>query len=385
MDSAFKHVAGPLNLSSWAPPALRQEKSFRVSWLRVTLLVALFTGLVCVSSAHAQDASAPNSTDDQDSKPVPILSAGMGFLPYFQGGQPHIHPLFSPVILVPIGDRWLIESRDTFEADFAQSPGSSAFHGYLQKEVDYVQLDYIASPYLTVTVGRFLTPFGVFNERLYPIWIRDLQSDPLILPLATGPSGAGTGAMVRGGISVSKQVTLNYAAYYSTLITTSTVDSSRFAGGRVGIFLPGPRFELGGSFQHLLQDDRSNSFGFHFAWQPPQAPVDIRAEYARTSQGSGYWVESAYRFAQPPVWQDFLTHVQIVGRMQEYFTSAQPEQALMPVNTKMFEFGVNYYFRDDLRFVSSFGRQFAPQANVNVWTLALTYRFVLPLVGGGLH
>jgi len=360
-------------------------KSFRMIGIWNILIFALSLCSFFALPLHAQDASVSGSTDDLDSKPVPILSAGMGFLSYFQGGQPHLHPLFSPVILVPLGDHWLIESRDTFEADFAQNPGSSVFHGSVEKEVDYLQLDYVVNPYATVTVGRFLTPFGVFNERLYPIWIRDLQSDPLILPLATGPSGAGTGAMVRGGISLKKQVTLNYAAYYSTLITTSTVDSARFAGGRTGIFLPGPRLEVGGSFQHLLQDDRSNSFGFHFAWQPPQAPVDIRAEYARTGQGSGYWVESAYRFAQPPIWQDFLNHVQVVGRMQEYFTTAQPDQALMSVNTKMFEFGLNYYFRDDLRFVSSFGRQFAPQANVNVWTLALTYRFVLPLVGGGFH
>jgi hypothetical protein len=340
-------------------------------------LLSIFASAIC-----AQDAEIQDSQDSQPIEPVPIFSAGMGLLTYFQAGQAHLHPLVSPVILIPISDRWLIETRATFESDLTQEPASSSFHGYLQKEVDYFQLDYIANPYITVTVGRFLTPFGIFNERLYPIWIRDLQSDPLILPLATGPSGAGTGAMVRGGLSLNRRVTLNYAAYYSTLITVSPVDSSRFAGGRAGIYLPGPRLEVGGSFQHLLQDDRSNSFGFHFLWQPPQVPLDIRSEYARTSQGSGYWVESAYRFAQPPVFEDFLRHVQLVGRMQEYFVGAQPDEALLPVNTKMFEFGLNYYFNDDLRFVSSYGRQFAAQSNVNVWTIAFTYRFVLPVVGG---
>ena len=309
----------------------------------------------------------------------------MGFITNFEGGQPHLDPLLSPVILIPFGDRWLIESRDTFESDLVQLPGGNSFHGVVEKEVDYLQLDFIANPYLTVTVGRFLTPFGIYNERLYPIWIRDLQSDPLILPLATGPSGAGTGAMVRGGIPLNRLVTVNYAAYFSTLVTTSPMDSSRLAGGRAGIYIPGQRLEVGGSFQHLLQDDRSNSFGFHFAWQPPQEPLDIRGEYARTSQGSGYWVESAYRFVQPPVWQDFLSHIQLVGRMQELYTTAQPEEALLPVNTKMFEFGLNYYFRDDLRFVSSFGRQFASQSNENIWTIGLTYRFVLPLAGGEAH
>ena len=49
------------------------------------------------------------------------------------------------------------------------------------------------------------------------------------------------------------------------------------------------------------------------------------------------------------------------------------------VNTNMFEFGMNYYFRDDFRFVSSYGRQFAPDGgNMNVWTLGVTYRLALP-------
>jgi hypothetical protein len=361
---------------------------FRMNHIRTMAGIALCLLSISASSLWAQETPGQdslgvvNAPEAEAIQPAPIFSAGMGFLTYFQGGQPHLHPLFSPVILIPLGDKWLIESRDTFEADLTQEPGSSSFHGYLQKEVDYLQMDYIANPYITVTVGRFLTPFGIFNERLYPIWIRDLQSDPLILPLATGPSGAGTGVMVRGGFPLNGRVTFNYAAYYSTLITTSPVDSSRFAGGRAGIYLPGPRLEVGASFQHLLQDDRSNSFGFHFLWQPPQVPVDIRSEFARTSQGSGYWVEAAYRFAQPPVWQDFLRHVQLVGRMQEYFVGTQPEEALLPVNTKLFEFGLNYYFRDDLRFVSNYGRQFAPQGNENIWTMAFTYRFVLPLVGG---
>lgn len=389
------HLDGMLIVSRpGVRPGWWSRKIFRISNIRAIGWVALGVASLFGSSLWAQDspvqstqsaAEAPPSSTSAGAQAIeaaPIFSAGLGFLTDFQGGEPHLHPLFSPVILIPLGSKWLIESRDTFEADLTQEPGSTSFHGSVEKEVDYVQLDYIANPYVTVTVGRYLTPFGIFNERLYPIWIRNLQSDPLILPLATGPSGAGTGAMVRGAFPLNGRLTLNYAAYYSTAITVSPMESSRFAGGRAGIYLPGPRLEVGGSFQHLLQDDHSNSFGFHFVWQPPQLPLDIRSEYARTSQGSGYWAEAAYRFAQPPVWEDFLRHIQLVGRMQEYFVGKQLEEALFPVNTKIIEFGLNYYFRDDLRFVTSYGRQFAAQGNENVWTMAFTYRFVLPLVGG---
>lgn len=341
------------------------------------IALALILLLTLASSLSAQ------SEDSHTQRPVPIFSAGMGFITPFEGGQPHLDPLISPIFLIPIGDRWLIESRDTFESDLSTPPGSNTFRGVVQKEVDYLQLDFIANPYMTVTIGRYLTPFGIFNERLYPIWIRDLQSDPLILPIAIGPSNAGTGGMFRGGFAISPKIELNYAAYYSTLIAVSPVDSDRSAGGRVGIFLPDQRLELGGSFQHLLRDERYNSFGFHFAWQPPPIPFDLRGEYARSSRGSGYWIESAYRLGQIAAAQDYLRHVQVVARVQQFFVGALPSEVLPTANTQEFEFGLNYYFHDNLRAVSSFGRQFSSIGNVNVWTVGVTYRIVTPIGHAG--
>ncbi len=116
------------------------------------------------------------SDSSEGISPVPILTGNASFVTTFDGGTPHLGPNISPVVLVALGERWLIESRGAFESDLSQPPGSSAFKGKVTKAVEYLQLDYIANPYLTVTVGRFLTPFGVFNERLYPAWIRNLQT-----------------------------------------------------------------------------------------------------------------------------------------------------------------------------------------------------------------
>ena len=160
------------------------------------------------------------------------------------------------------------------------------------------------------------------------------------------------------------------------------MDSSRFAGGRVGIFIPLARLEIGGSYQHLFEDDHSNLFGFHVAWQPLKLPLALRAETARSSVGSGYWAESSYWLTQVPFAQNQLRHFQVVARMQQFFTGPEPANSVLPVNTNMFEFGMNYYFMDGLRAMTSYGRQFAPQGNGNVWTLALTYRLVTPLVRG---
>ena len=378
----------PIAAATGAPARRRTTPLTRALRLLIPALavLSLAPGLFAQSQADADAQIDAALADSQSISPVPILSGGLAYNTFFEGGTPHLHPLVSPVVLIPLGQNWLIESRDTFEIDLAPQPGEPDYKGYLQKEVDYLQLDYILNSHATVTVGRFLTPFGIYNERLYPVWIRDLQSDPLILPISTGPSGAGTGAMVRGGFNVAPKVEVNYATYFSTLSTDTPLDSSREFGARAGIFVPGPRLEVGGSYQHLLQGDRSNAFGFHFAWQPPALPLDIRAEYARSENGSGYWVESAYRLSQAPVWQHALRHVQVVGRMQQFYVGRVPDDDLPTVNTNLFEFGVNYYFRDDLRLVTSYGRQFAADnGNMNVWTVGVTYRLAVPVGHGDIQ
>jgi len=342
------------------------------------LVLTLFLAIFSTSRLQAQQQA------DEEVAPVPLLTGSAGFIPTFTGGQPDYHPIITPLLLVPIGQRWVFETRATFETDLAQVPGRSGYHGGpVQKEVEYAQLDFIANPYMTITVGRFLTPFGIFNERLYPVWIRNLQTDPLILPIGIGPSNASLGAMIRGGFKANPKFNVNYTAYFSALSTVSPVDSDRFAGVRAGIFVPAARLEIGGSFQHGLQDERSNAFGFHAIWQPPALPLDLRSEYERSIAGSGYWAEAAYRLAQIPFHQNQFRRTQLVARMQQFFVGKNAADALLPVNTKLFECGLNYYFIDGLKASSNYGRQFSAAGNANVWTMALTYRFVVPLGHAG--
>jgi len=333
--------------------------------------------LLLISLATTQ---AVAQTHDSE-KPIPILSGSAGTFNFVTGGQNLIDTQINPVLLVPLGDRWLIESRAEFEGQFQRPPDGGPYAGPVTKHVDYAQLDYIASPYVTITAGRFLTPFGIFNERLYPVWIRALQPDPLILGIGTASSD---GAMVRGGFSVNPQANMNYAVYVSaTSIAIGSVDSERHVGGRMGFFFPGPRLEVGGSWQRTLEADRKNAFGFHAGWQPTRAPLNLRAELARSYYGSGYWVEGAYRLSQAGFWQKAMRHTEVVGRMQQFFTGPAGWQAspwsLPWVNTREADFGVNYFLRDGLKAVASYGRQFSPAGNANQWTYGLAYRFLIPL------
>jgi len=314
-------------------------------------------------------------------QPVPILTGNAGFFTNVNGGETELVPSINPVLLVPLGDRWLVESRAEFTGEFERPDGGGPYGGKVEQEIDYLQLDYIANRYLTVTGGRFLTPFGIYNERLYPIWIRSLQPTPLIFPLGTGSSDGG---MLRGGFSLNPKVNLNYATYFSTLSTVNKFESGRTAGGRLGFFLPGARIEVGASFQKELQDERANAFGFHFAWQPAAIPLNLRSEYARSHDGSGYWIEAAYRLSQVPFWQKAMRRTEIVGRGQQLFAGEiseddAKEYGLPDVNTRQGDFGLNYYVRDGLKASASYSRRFNSDGNVNLWTLGLAYRFAFPL------
>lgn len=320
------------------------------------------------------------STDNE--KPVPILSGSAGAFSFVTGGQNVIDTQINPVLLVPLGDHWLVEARAEFEGEFQRPPGGGPYGGPVDKHVDYAQVDYIANPYLTITAGRFLTPFGIFNERLYPVWIRALQPDPLILPIATASSD---GAMLRGGFRLNASANMNYAAYISaTSIGIGSVDSERHAGGRMGFFFPGPRLEVGGSFQKALQDERKNAFGFHMGWQPAKAPLSMHAEFARSYEGSGYWVEGAYRLSQAHFWQKAMRRTEFVARMQQFYVGQideydAGEYEVPEVNTREADFGVNYFLRDGLKGVVSYGRQFSSEGNFNQWTFGVAYRFLIPL------
>jgi hypothetical protein len=315
-------------------------------------------------------------------KPIPILSGSIGAFGFVTGGQNVIDTQINPVLLVPLGERWLIEARAEFEGEFQRPPEGGPYQGPVDKHLDYAQLDYIVNPYLTVTAGRFLTPFGIFNERLYPVWIRFLQPDPLTLPINTAPSD---GAMLRGGFTVNAHANINYAAYVSaTSIGVESVDSERHGGGRMGLFFPGIRLEVGGSFQHTLQDDRKNAFGFHASWQPTKLPLSVRSEMVRSFEGSGYWAEGAYQLSHVHFWQKAMRHTQLVGRAQQFFVGEiNPDLAadlgLPLANTRMGELGVNYFLRDGLKAIASYGRGFSPAGNFNQWSYGIAYRFLIPL------
>jgi hypothetical protein len=350
----------------------------RPSRRRCILIAAVFAALIAVNGAAQDNTDLPEAPHT-----VPLLTGTVAFVPIIDGGNTTLQPIAAPVVLVPLGQQWLIESRATFEGYCARPADAAPYTCPVSKQVDYLQLDYIANRYVTFTAGRFLTPFGIYNERLYPRWIRNLQTEPLIFGLEESSSD---GLMARGGFELNRKADLNFAAYFSTLSTLNKFESDRKVGGRIGFFFPGKRIEVGASVLHLLQVERNNTYGLHAAWQPLLVPFDLRSEYVRSTYGQGYWLEGAYKLSQASYWQRVLRRAQVVGRLQQFLSSNNPdfaaavdEYSLPAANTRQLDFGVNYYPVDGLKFIGSYGRAFSSDGDKNVWTFGVTYRFIIPL------
>jgi hypothetical protein len=315
---------------------------------------------------------------------VPILSGGAGFLGTTQGGASFYQPVIAPVLAVPLGEHWLIESRADLRGFVSRENGTTGPYQWQSFEtLEYLQLDYIANSHLTITAGRFLTPFGIYTERITPIWISKLQNAPIIAGIGIGTEYS-DGFMVRGALISNPRYAVNYTAYFSTLSTVSKFESQRQTGGRVGVFFPSTRLEVGTSYERTLQNQHSNSFGLDVSWIPRRLPLDIKGEWAHSLGGYGYWIQAAYRLSQLGGADSAVGRLEPVFRMQQFFRTQQVAGDFLPsTNVTGPEFGLNYYLPHEIRLNGSYGRQFISQStNINVWEFGITYRFLFPLWPG---
>jgi len=338
---------------------------------RPIALILLGTG-----SLYAQNAD----TAENNAGHVPLISGGFGYVQNVNGGVNTLEPQVDPVLLVPFGAHVLLESRVSFTGIFQRENGTSGpYKGKVYQSVDYAQLDWLASTHVMGTAGRYLVPFGLYNERIDPIWIRNLQDPPITASIGSGASGAGDGVMLRGVVAETPSYSIQYSSYFSALSTIHKLEASRTAGGDVSIFLPRAHLEVGSSYQRLLQNRHINSVAAYVSWQPPSSPLDVRAEYDYSFYGQGYWLEAAVWMNRISPMPALLRKFQVVGRMQQVYPSNGGGNAIPSVDTKRFDAGLNYYFRDNLRLVSSYGRQFNHPVDVNIWNFGFTYRFMFPL------
>jgi hypothetical protein len=315
---------------------------------------------------------------------IPIISGGLGFLGSTEGGVSFFQPVLAPVLAAPLGDKFLIESRADLRGFLIREQGTTGpYQGRFFGTLEYLQLDYNANSHLTITAGRFLTPFGLFLERISPIWITKLQDAPFSAAIGTG-IGYSDGFMVRGALVSNHTYALNYSAYFSTLSTVNKFASARGTGGRVGVFIQRTRLELGTSYERRLEGVRTNSVGVDLSWAPFIAPLDVKGEWAHSQSGHTYWIQAAYRLAQLRGSNSALGRLEPVFRIQQFFRSKPiADDSLPSVNTRRPEFGLNYYLPHEVRLNASYAREhFSQGTDINVWKFGVTHRFLFPLWPG---
>jgi hypothetical protein len=91
------------------------------------------------------------------------------------------------------------------------------------------------------------------------------------------------------------------------------------------------------------------------------------------------WAEGAYRLSNFHL--STLRRIQLVARTQFFNVGALPfsNPGLPLLNTRRTEGGVNYYLSDGWKALASYGKTFTADEKANIWTVGMTYRFVLPL------
>lgn len=341
--------------------------------LRQTITMALGLALVTlaaiVPTLHAQQ-----SIEAQSESPIPVIAGYFSFQSTFRSGTQTLSPEFDPTLLVPIGRKLLIESEFDMSSDLTHSNGQWG-SAVVDHGVEYLQLNYIAHPNLTLTFGRFLTPFGIYRERLHPLWIRNLAGEPIIFAINDNSSN---GAMARGTARLTSGMNITYATYFSASTKNNQLSADRRAGTRASLFFPNKGLEVGVSFNRVLSDSRYNMLGADLTWNLRKLPLDFRAEVIQTTLlGRGYWAEAAYRLDKLGR-NRFFRSSQLALRSEQYRVPKINQTLIDELpdrNTSRATLGWTYSLYNGVRFNTSYGRNFARGDNHNIWTVGLTYRF----------
>lgn len=135
--------------------------------------------------------------------------------------------------------------------------------------LEYIDASYFLNKYLTIRAGKFLSPFGIFIDRLHPEWINKLPSVPLGFNHDEAPVGppSEVGIDLRGGAPLGS-AKINYSFYVvnGPQLNTSSEDifeigllnyssaednnKNKTVGGRLGLLpFSNSSLEIGGSFQ----------------------------------------------------------------------------------------------------------------------------------------
>lgn len=260
-------------------------------------------------------------------------------------------------------------------------------------DMGYANASFFLNKYLTVRTGKFISPFGIFQDRLHPSWINKLPT----VPVGTGEDELGVGPTseigidFRGGVPLSSSK-MNYSVFLvnGAQLITDPADSSKqgtftygnavaiskklTVGGRLGLLpFSNSSLELGVSFRSGNVGDKNSTYKnvsaqmyaldltyvkqldfikglFDVKAQWNKVNVD-KAEYIDPNDPTGntlytfdnkrssLFTQAAYRPSMSP--SKFLKKTELVFR---YAGFNPPDGAKDLGKIKQYTYGVNYWF-----------------------------------------
>lgn len=332
----------------------------------LTLLLLLLAGGVAPLAADDGELGADNR----------FIVTGYGFTTYTDSdeGEETFNAGLSPILLYRVSDKFLFEAEIEFEFE---DEG-------LETELEYAQVDWLANDNLTVVLGKFLSPFGSFIERLHPAWINKLPTAPL--PFQHGQSVvpfSQLGLQLRGGVPLGDGYRrLTYSVYVSNGFqisehehgeegeheeeegeheeeeeeellffdgSTANDNGELAVGGRVSV-VPARGFEFGVSYLSGSYDEAgtldATTTGIDFTYH--HDVFDLRAEWLdnqtdrvsheghpiEDQEVTAWYVQPSLHLSVIPAY--FFNRLELVARL------AQRDGG--DVNTDQTSIGLNYYF-----------------------------------------
>jgi hypothetical protein len=243
-------------------------------------IICLFSFVLFAASTNAQqynkeyiDSLIKVSAKEQVAKTSKFLLSGSAFTTaqFIKGGGSSINDVgLTPILLWQPHKDILVESE--LEIGFNGSE--------TMVELGYADASFMLNKYLTIRAGKFISPFGIFQDRLHPKWINKLPT----VPVGSGEDALGVGPTNEIGIDFNGGAPLgsskiNYSFYVANgaQLVTDTANASMqgtltygnvaannkrmTVGGRIG-FLPFPAstLELGFSYRNGKVGDQNSIY-----------------------------------------------------------------------------------------------------------------------------
>lgn len=342
--------------------------------------------IIFAFNALAQEAASVPNQEAQKTADTKLLVTGFGFAGYTQMDKENSNfgPIgFNPIFLWKKSDRLFFESELMIEI----TDGTTKF------DLEYATLHYKFCDHLEIGAGKFLSPFGIFNERIHPSWINKFADNPLgfnhDVGTLVGPMSE-IGVELAGGAQLGKSK-INYVAYLSNgpnLIADPTNpmmsgmlmyenysdnNNNKAVGGRVG-FLPlsNSSLEIGFSGQVAKVGDKNSiyenigarMFAFDLTYIHKldfiKSNIDLKAQFnmVNVDKAIKYPVDSSMMGADTTfdnksqaffvqlgirpafVENKFLKNLELAGR---YSSMTLPDKSMWGGSFTQFTIGLNYW------------------------------------------